>query len=133
MAPEVSTITYIAYQYPGSFYPEESAEPIDMRDPQKHANEAPESAFAFFYFEVVVCIVTIDGERIKTRSDHRNTSKTYYFDAELLDRNAVSALPGDNTTLLNNMRCNDWDTLVRSRAGNFQPFEPAKHELLTKN
>lgn len=133
MAPRVSTITYIVYQYPGSLCSEESTKPIDTRDPQKHANEAPESAFAFFYYDVVVCIVTIDGEHIETRSDHRNTSKTYYFNAKLLDRNAVSALPGDNTILLNNMRSNNWHTLVHCQAGNFQPFEPDKHELLTKN
>jgi hypothetical protein len=133
MTSEATTTTYVAYQHPGTFFWEESKESVDMRNPQQQANNAPDSAFAFYYFDIVTMIVDVEGERIETSSDRRNISKTYYVDAELLDYDAVSALPGDNSILLSNMRCNEWDTIVRCRTGNFQTFVPARHELLIKS
>lgn len=131
MTNEASTTTYVAYQHPGSFFSEESVKPVGTRDPQQQANDALDNAFAFFYFDVVKSIVDIEGERIETSSGRRNISKTYYVNAELLDYDAVSALPGDYAILLSNMRGNGWSAIVRCRTGNFQPFEPAKHELVT--
>ena len=130
MTPEATTTTNIAYQYPGSFFSEESVNPVEARNPQQHANDAPDTAFAFFYFDVVTTIVDVEGERIETSSGRRNISTTYYIDGELLTSAQVAALPGDHSILLSNMRSNGWDPIMRCRTGNFQPFEAGKHELL---
>lgn len=131
MTTEATTTTYVAYQHPGSFFSEESVKPVDARNPQQQANDAPDTAFAFFYFDIVTTVVNVEGERIETSSGRRNITKTYYIDAELLTSDQVAALPGDHSILLSNMRGNGWDPIVRCRTGNFQPFEEDKHELLT--
>lgn len=131
MTTEATTTTYVTYKHPGSFMSEESVEPVDVRNPQQQANDAPSSAFAFFYFDVATAIVDVEGERIETSSGRRNISSTYYINAELMSSDKVAALPGDHSILLSNMRGNGWDPVVRCRTGNFQPFEADKHELVT--
>lgn len=130
-APEVTTTTYVAFQHPGSFFPEESFVKVASRDTNRDAVEAPKNAFAFFYFDIATTVMNVAGERIETASGRRNISKTYYIDAELLTSDQVAALPGDNRILLSNMRANRWDPIARCRTGNFQPFEKDKHELVT--
>ena len=105
MNSEATTTTYVAYMHPGTFFSEESIKPVDERNPQQQASDAPDSAFAFFYFDVVTTIVIVGGERIETSSGRHNI-------------------------LLSNMRDNGWDPIVRCRTGNFQPFETGKHELI---
>jgi hypothetical protein len=131
MTTEATKTTYVAYLHPGSFLLEESVKPVDARNPQQQANDAPESAFAFFYFDIVSATVSVQGEPIGTSSDRLNISKTYYIDAKLLTSDEVAALPGDHNILLSNMRCNGWDPIVLCRTGNFQPFAENDHELLT--
>jgi hypothetical protein len=131
MTTDATTTTYIAYQHPGSFLAEESVMPVGTRNPQQQANDAPDSAFAFYYFDVVTTIVNAGGELINTSSGRRNISNTYYIDAKLLTSDQVTALPGDNSILLSNMRGNKWDLIVLCRTGNFQPFIEGKHELIT--
>lgn len=43
---------------------------------------------------------------------------------ESLTTEDVERLPGDHSILLSNMRGNDWERVVRTRRGNFQPVEP---------
>jgi hypothetical protein len=117
--------TYLAYRYDSGFLPTESITPVSEHDPQRDANNAPGNVFAFFYFDA--------DSPTDLVNNYRNISKTYYIDAELFDYQAVSALPGNNTILLDNMRNNEFDTVVRCRTGNFQAFKPAEHELITTN
>lgn len=131
MTTEATTTTYVAYQRPGLFFAEEYVKLVDTRNLQQQVNDAPDSAFAFFYFDIVTTVVNVEGERIETSSGRRNISNTYYIDAELLTSEQVAALPGDHSILLSNMRSNGWDPIVRCRTGNFQPFDEDKHELLT--
>jgi hypothetical protein len=127
----VTTITYVTYYCPGLLFPEETVKPVDVRDPQQQANKAPANAFSFYYYDIVRAIVYVDGERVETSSEPRNISKVHYIDAKLLNYDEVSALPGDNATLLGNMRGNGWHNVVLCRTGNFQPFDPARHQLVT--
>lgn len=123
--------TYVAYQHPGIFLSEESVVRVEVCDPQQQANDAPGSAFAFFYFDVVTTVVYVDGERIVTHSDRCNISSTYYIDAKLMTFSEVASLPGDTGILLSSMRSNKWDSVVRCRTGNVQPFEPDRCELVS--
>lgn len=131
MITEATTTTYVVYKHPGSLFCEESVKPVDVRNPQQQANDAPDGAFAFFYFDEVTIIVDVEGERIETSSGRRNITGIYYINAELMTSDDVAALPGDRSTLLRNMRCNGWDPIVRCRTGNFQPFKVGKDELVT--
>lgn len=131
MNTETTTTTCVAYQHFGRFFWEESVKPVNAPNPQQQANDAPDSAFAFFYFDIVTGVVNVEGERIKISSGRLNITKMYYIDAELLTSDQVAKLPGDHSILLSNMQGNGWDLIVRCRTGNFQLFEVDKHKLLT--
>lgn len=120
----VSTTTYVSYLYPGLIVSNESNMEVPDRNPEREARrEAADSAFGFSYFDIVSAVVEIGETLIQTTSNRRNISCTYYIDGEVLDIDQVAALPGDHQIMLDNMRCNDWDRVVRCRSGNFQPFD----------
>jgi hypothetical protein len=117
---EPVTTTYAEYYLPGIFVSETSRVPVTGRDPQQAAREAPPSAFAFRFCDVVTG--TLGGTGVS--SGPVNASGRYYIDAEALTIAGVEALPGDHRILLDNMRINGWDQVVLCRTGNFQPLEP---------
>lgn len=131
MSDQVTTTTYVAFLHPGVILTEETTSIVDARNPQQTARVAPNSAFAFFYFDIVSAVVELDGERIVTTGSRRRISKTYFVDAEVLGYDAVSALPGNNDILLSNMRSNRWNHVVRCRTGNFQEWDPSSQELVS--
>ena len=118
--PEITT--YVEYLYPGSLFSESSARVVSGRDPGRAAREAPESAFAFRFYDRAEAGITVDGRPVMLRSAEFRATGRYYIDAEPLDAAAVAALPGDYSILLSNMRSNGWDVILRCRSGNFQPM-----------
>ncbi len=131
MITEVTTTTYVAYQLSSDpNFITESIEQVEARDPQRQANEAFDSAFAFYYFDIVKAIIVIDGERITTTSSGRNMSSTYFIDAKPLTIDDLLALQGKDSVLLNNMRAYGWDVVARCRTGIYQPFDTDVSELI---
>ena len=114
-------VTYVEFEYPGSFFAETEVKAITKRDVRKA--KANKYAFAFRFFDIIEKEVTVGGEVKRVVSSRRNVSPTYYPGAKILDAKAVAKLPGDHGILLSNMRCNGWEKVVRTRRGNFQPFE----------
>jgi hypothetical protein len=124
MPEPVVVTTYVQYLYPGTFFPESSVLPVVTRDPQREARQAPESVFAFTYFDRAATEIVINGVgRVTLRSgDFRRTGR-YYIDAEQFTPAAVEALPGDHKILASNMRGNGYEFVLRCRTGNWQPLE----------
>lgn len=119
----VTTASYVTYYVPGVFVSEESVRPIATRNAQTAARFAPEDAFAFTFHDRVETTVTVGGQDVELTSKGINKSGRYYINAERLTADDVAALPGDHRILLSNMRSNGWETVLRCRAGNFQPLE----------
>jgi hypothetical protein len=117
-----TTETYVRYFHPGAFVSEESSRRISERDSIVAARNAPASAFAFEFYDVIVTEAESGGRAVPLRSGELHKSARFYIDAECLDAAAVAALPGDHRILLSNMSGNGWISVVRTRAGNFQPF-----------
>jgi hypothetical protein len=131
MTSESTTVTYLAYWHRGIISSEESVEPVKVRDPQQHANNAPNSAFAFFYYDIITSTVDVDGEHIDTSTGRHNVTPTYFINARAMTYDEVAALPSNNSILLSNMRGNRWDRVVRCRTGNITPVEEGEYELIT--
>ena len=127
-----TTTTYVRYLLPGVFMPEEAVREVGDRDPQRAAREAPENAFAFTFYDVVITTAEIGGKTLTLRSDPLNATGRYYIDPEVLNAADVEALPGDHRILLTNMRGNHWTTILRCRTGNFQPLEDGDTIIDTK-
>lgn len=123
---------YARALYPGSLFPEEGAsirisdttttqriiDQFSDRDDhlgQWFAIEVIEQNWQFWW-------TSEDDSEWRPKQD--GTRKTWrIYVGELLTNVEVAALPGNHETLLSNMRSNGWDTVVRTRVGNFQPFQ----------
>lgn len=98
---------FVKFFYPGSFMSEESIEEINDRNDI----EVPKYAFCYQFFD------EIGGETI-------NKTGRYYF-GEVLNIEQVKTLNTDGKLdiLIANMGYNNWDQVIKTRAGNYQPFE----------
>lgn len=116
------TNTYVEVLFPGSFYPEESVYKVAARDPEDIAKKYPK-CFAFRFYDLTSKTVTVDGEQQKVSGKEKNKTGRYYPDAQLYTTQGLKELPGDYEILISNMECNGWKHVVKTRRGNFQPFE----------
>lgn len=119
--------TKIEFFFPGSFFSESSVEPISHRDPHKVI--FPNGAFAFRFFDVETQVATLEDGTTFNHPRKINESPTYYPGGQALTAADVRALPGDHEILLANMEANKWSKVIRTRLGNYQPFE-AKTSVL---
>lgn len=114
--------------YPGSFFPEDGR-PVEIPDASA---------------ETVLAVMDDDGKwfalEVRTTLEKRwddgaggvmwtsTGSSTSYriYKGSILTAADIERLPDADRygVLLSNMRVNDWDRVVRTRAGNFQPVEP---------
>lgn len=105
--------TYIEYSFPGSFFSEHSVKEVANRNIPK---SVPDGCFGFCFFDVEE--VDVNGERLTGK--RKNKSGMHYY-GEKLNANQVAKLP-DTAILLRNMKNNNWDFVVRTIRGNFQPL-----------
>ncbi len=107
---------FVEFSYPGIFVSEYSHEEIAERKPE--LVNVPEDAFAYRFYDQVQTIV--DGELLT--GERKNYSGITYF-GKVYTLEEVKAQFPEYTTLISNMKCNGWNRVVRTRKGNWQPFE----------
>lgn len=125
MATTITTATFIERVEPGSFFAEESTEPVDDRDPFRHAREAGPRVYGFRYHDIeTVEGDLVDGGTAVISRTRVNQSGWYFIDAEVLTLEQVRErnTDGQFDILIANMEVNDWPTVVHCRAGIFLPF-----------
>ena|SRR5260370_29692775 len=111
------------YFYPGSLFTESENKKLKARDVNKALAACLPGAFAFQFYDVCVKVgVLEDGEKIEKRT-RRNDSGRYYPGGILKTLEEVEAMGKDYSILASNMRCNNWNPVVLTRRGNYQPFE----------
>lgn len=108
---------YVTFFYPGAFFAEESTVAVDSRDPAAVA--VPETAFAFEFFDREEA--DVNGEVL--RGAPKNRSGRYYPGGRLMDVADILVFEPNNSILVANMQANQWEHVVRTRAGNYQPFK----------
>lgn len=116
------TYTFVEVLFPGSFYPEESVHKVKARNPEAIAKKYP-GCFAFTFYDRTQKETTVDGEPQTVYEKQKNKTGRYYPDGQLFTVEGLKSLPGDHETLISNMECNGWKHVVKTRRGNFQPFE----------
>lgn len=99
----------------GTFFVETVERDVDHRDPRRIV--PPPRALAFRFYDVV----EEGGER--RRAD---VSKTFYIGGKVMTADEVALLPGDYADLLADMRVKGWRFVVRTRQGDFRPFDPER-------
>ena len=110
--------------YAGVFMSESSEEKVKERD--HTLIDAPKDCFGYRFFSREE--VESNGETL--RGANQNYSGTYYF-GTVMTKEQVEKHVDKPNTLLSNMRSNNWDRVVKTRLGNFQPFNRDKDVILT--
>lgn len=112
----------VEYLMPGSLFSEEVSKIIESRDVDLAMRDLPRNAFAFTFYDVETRAGKLeDGAEI---TDRRvvNKSKKYYPGGKAYNIEEAAAEVGEKSTLISNMRCNDYATVVKTRLGNWQPL-----------
>ena len=125
---EKVTKMYITFYFPGIVVSETSSSEIGHR--QIDRITLPEKAYAFQLWDRED---VIDGDKTYY-GEASNMSPKYYPGGQLLTADDVRNLPDfteqSHGTLVANMRINEYERVIRSCRGNFQPHEEGKTEVL---
>jgi len=118
--------THVTYLYPGSFLPEEGRT-VRVADATlawalRHSPDDRWFAAEFSTQDWQRWTNAEGDEKWMPVSGARPVKRRVYV-GEAMTVDQVAALPGDHRTLISNMNGNGWATVVRTRAGNFQPVE----------
>jgi hypothetical protein len=107
---------YVTFYLPGVFLSEETTRAVESRD--VGSLDIPEYAFAFQFWEREE--IEQGGEVLK--GSKQNVSGRHYPGARLMDVADVLVEEPNNRILVANMEGNGWERVVRTRAGNYQPY-----------
>lgn len=121
------TVRYVRFLSPGSLFANDWTVPVDSADPA--AVTWPENAYAFSMHERTD---VMDGPDSFKGAAKQIGPLYYHPDSKVLSRAEVTARadPRDST-LISNMRCNNWDAVIYSRWGNWpQPYAADKMRVL---
>lgn len=107
---------YVEYFYPGMMFPETTAIETQSRDLDKA--KLPDNAYAMRFY---------DTETIESESGRSLESKPFnysgmMYEGELYTIEDVAEKVPNSLILQSNMRSNNWPVVVRTKKGNFQPF-----------
>ncbi len=111
----------VEYVYPGIIVSESSSKQMSQRDPREAVIMAPESSYAFRFYEVTKALDL--GADFKVTPVARNHSAWHYIDGQIFTVADVEARqdPSDEI-LISNMKCNGYDRVVKCRTGNWVPM-----------
>ncbi len=117
------TKTYLRISYPGSFVSEQSISEVKNRS---MPTELPKGYFSFNFYDQEE--INQGGEKLMGKP--KNYSKEYYPGGRLMTLAEVKAEVPNSKILQSNMECNEWDKVIKTRRGNFQPYDAAKNEVI---
>lgn len=106
-------ITYVEFLFPGTFFSETTTREVDDRSPP---TDIPKGCYGYRFFSQSKA--EVNGEVL--RGMPKDYSGTTYF-GEVLTLDDIEKLPGTEI-LQSNMRINEWETIVRTIRGNYQPL-----------
>ncbi|MFA5382740.1 MAG: hypothetical protein WC356_06215 [Candidatus Micrarchaeia archaeon] len=107
---------YVEFFEPGSFFPEKEIREVKERDPTKI--KVPFTVYGFRFFDRKE-IVDEDGEYLF--GSPKNYSKMFYFGRTMTLEQVKAEVPNEKILIMN-MELNNWKLVVKTRMGNFQPF-----------
>lgn len=106
---------FVEFSFPGTLFNNHSHAEIAERDPALVT--VPEGAFAYRFYDqehMMVDNELLTGE-CKNYSGYTYLGKAYTLEEVKRD------FP-QHTTLIQNMECNGWNNVVKTRRGNWQPL-----------
>jgi hypothetical protein len=106
----------------GGFFMDEGVSELAGRSIQEIAEKADRRTVGFSTQQVATGSVEIEGQTIELTSEPFDRSGTSWVDGEVLTLEQVKTRMPTEKTLIANMEGNGWSSIVKTRAGSFQPF-----------
>lgn len=113
-----TTKNFVAFHYPGVFRAEESHEEVGHKNPDLIT--PPKNCFAFSFFDRTET-TTNNGEVL--RGNPKNHSDKFYVGGKTMTLAEVKSFLPDQKILIENMESNNWNKVIKTRFGNFLPFQ----------
>ena len=125
----MTTKYYAEFLFPGLLFSESEHIELKSHNPNEALKKMPESAFAFELYDIETRQGILEnGEHIKNDKTV-NQSGRFYPGGVLLTLEEIKSMDDKNhNILISNMEGNGWNTVVKTRAGNYQPIE--KHDVI---
>ena len=111
---------YVQYFSPGSFVSETSDKEIPSRS-LDHVLPMKKNSYSYGFLFFDREETKINGEVLKGKK--KNYSSTHYIGGRKMNATEVKAEVKNNATLLSNMKINEWKYVVKTKFGQFMPFE----------
>lgn len=118
----------VEFFYPGVFAEESDTRKITHSDPNKV--RVPKNAYAFRLFDLVIQTATLEDGRTIEHRERQNESIMYYPEASILSRKEVEKLVGEDSILRRNMEYNNWNKVIKTRCGSYQPYTKKECQVL---
>jgi len=105
---------------------------IADRTPEVHARELSSDVFAFFYYDIVTCVMNIGGEHVELKSERLNVSDMYFVDAVAFTREQLESEP-HSSGACKLMDESSKTMAIRNRFGNFETngFDPERYQIVS--
>lgn len=124
--------TYVRVFYPGVLFAEDDTFKVGRRSPQRIARKY-KNCFSFYFFDRIEKPTKVGGQKKVVTTSELNKSPHYFPNGELFTVEKLKKLTGDYKILISNMEINNWPVVVKTRCGNFQPFEKKDKILVIKD
>ena len=112
----------VEFFYCGALFDESDTRVVKTKDPEKVV--VPEYAFAFSFYDVTEQEATLEDGRAIKYTESKNDDKVYYPGARVMtEKEIVKEIP-DSNILVSNMKANKWPKVIKTRMGNFKPYDP---------
>lgn len=108
---------YVECLFPGSFFAEEDSMTLE----EFNANGPLAGCFAYQFYSVTTKAVDVNDEHF-SKSKRIDIGGKVYPGGKLYTADQIRAEFPGHDILIDNMRANNWPTVVLTRRGNWQPF-----------
>lgn len=116
MPKNANTVHYVRFWFPGAFCAEDSSRRVKARDPA--LVKPPKGCFAFDFFDRTE---TRAGKEVLVGPE-RNRSGHFFVGGKVMTLGEIKREFPKESGLISNMERNNWGCVIRTRAGQFQPF-----------
>lgn len=119
----MTTKYYVEFLFPGLLFSESENVQLKDHDPEEALSKMPQGAFAFVLYDVESRQGRLEDGEIITNEKTVNRSGRFYPEGVLVTLEEVKSMGERYSILASNMECNNWNPVVRTRVGNYQPIE----------
>ncbi len=126
-------LPYVTYYYPGSFFEEFEDKQLKDYSIEEALESMDKRAFAFILWEKVTQNAKREDGKVFEVTEKINESPKYYPGGAIYTLEDIGKLYGTDSILYSNIEHNSPNSVIKTRAGNFQQFTKDTVVIKDKN